>query len=632
MKNLFCTLAIISLSLPAFSADVPPPERLLPADTLGVLTIPDMAKARRLNKKSSYMLLWGDPSLRAFRDKFLTKLDEEIIKPFEQEVGIQLTNYINLAQGQFTVALTRNGINGPSAASPGVVLLIDAKGESQRMSEAVDELRKRWQANGNPMKTESIRGVEFSVLLIERDKLEDMNLPDGTSGADDSLDPDDPDKNKPIEFYIGQSGTLFLASTSNQDIEKILSLQAGGPVMSLAESTSFMPDYNQSFRDAVIYGWLNLGPVIESIQDSLPTADPSNPFAFSPQRIFRATGLSGIKTLAMSSSMQNEGDHLALHVSIPEEERRGLFRMLAFEPKDSAPPAFVPQDAVSFFRYRINMLKSWNSLETMISEISPQMGGMLRMSLEMIGKDTDATFDFRSQFVENLGDDVMSWRKLPRGNTIEAMYTQPEVFLLSSPNPDQLASTMHTLLSMIPPDLAPMEEREFLGRKVWSMAIPLGLPMEGQEAPPTQTIAFSSSNGYIAIASDIGLLEEFLRSSDSSAEPLINKVGLRFSSEKVGGMSTGLYGFSDDRETMRFIYKFLTSNDGSQTGVMTGLNQFMAAMGANAEDNEFDEWIDLSLLPPFGQIEKYFNYTVYSGEVKPEGYQIRMFTPRPRGL
>jgi hypothetical protein len=43
MKKLFCTLAVIGLSLPVFAADVPSPDRLLPADTLGVLTIPDMA-------------------------------------------------------------------------------------------------------------------------------------------------------------------------------------------------------------------------------------------------------------------------------------------------------------------------------------------------------------------------------------------------------------------------------------------------------------------------------------------------------------------------------------------------------------------------------------------------------------
>jgi hypothetical protein len=185
---------------------------------------------------------------------------------------------------------------------------------------------------------------------------------------------------------------------------------------------------------------------------------------------------------------------------------------------------------------------------------------------------------------------------------------------------------------MVPPDLAKLEERDFLGRKVWSIAVPTGMPAEGQTEPATQTVAFSSNSGYLAVASDVGLLEEFLRSSDGGAEPLINKPGLRFASEKVGGMNTGFYGFSNDRETVRYVYKLFTSNDGSQAGGMSALDRFLASMGANDEESKFDEWIDFSLLPPFGQIEKYFDYTVYSGSVKPDGYFLRMFAPRPRGL
>ncbi len=638
MKKLFCTLAAVSLMVPAFAEDVPPPDRLLPADTLGLLTVPDMTTARRLNTKSSHMLLWADPSLKAFKDKFLNKLDVEIIKPFEQKTGIELTNYLSLAQGQFTVAITRNGWNGAPGTAPGVVVLIDSRNESARMKSAVDDLLKRWRENGNSMKTETIRGVPFSVLLIPRDKLDEFD-PTNAGGDDGSVedpspaaDADDQEEVKPVELFVGQSGSLFLASTARTDLEKILSLQFGGPVMSLAESTSFMPDYNRSFRDAVVYGWLNFQPVAEAVQNSLPTADPGNPFAFNPQKVFRATGISGIRTIAMASSMQTDGDHFDFSVNVPESERRGLFRLLTFEAKDSAPPAFVPQDAVNFVRYRLNMMKSWNALEAMIAEISPQVGGMMKMTLEAVGKDKDATFDFRRMFVQNLGDDLISWRKLPRENTLESMKSQPEIVLIGSPNADQLSGALKTLVGMAPPDLTKMEEREFLGRKVWLIAIPTGMPAEGQTELPTQTIAFSSNSGYLAVASDVGLLEEFLRSSDGGPEPLINKTGLRFASEKTGGMNTGLYGYSNDRETMRYLYKFFTSDNAGQSVGMSGLNQFLSAMGANEDDSDFDEWVDFSLLPPFGQIEKHFDYTVYSGSVKPDGYFLQMFAPRPRGL
>lgn len=635
MNRLFSTLAAAWLTLPVFAADVPPPERLLPADTLGVITIPDMAKARRLNEQSARMQLWGDPSLKAFKDKLLNKFNEEIIQPFEQESGIQLTNYLDLAQGQVTVALTRNGWTGGPETSPGVLVLIDSKNEMERMKTAMDDVRKRWQGNGNPMRTESIRGVEFSVLIIENATLEGLDpldTPNEDMPPSERTDSGLEEKVKPTEIFLGQSGTLFLASNSRLDLEKVLSLLNGGPVLSLSESTDFMPDYNRSFREALFYAWMNFEPFIEAIQDSLPESDPNNPFMPSAQRIFRATGLAGMKTLALSSTLKTDGEHVSFHIKVPESERRGLFRLMTFDAKDSAPPPFVPQDAVSFVRYRIDMLKSWRTLEAMITEISPQIGGMLRMSMEAVGKDKDASFDFRRNFVQNLGDDLVSWRKTPRENTVDAMTQQPEMVLLGSPNAEQLAGAFKTLLGMIPPDVAPMEEREFLGRQVWSIKIPLGLPTEGTEPPPSQTIAFSSNAGYVSIATDTALLEEFLRSSEGGSASLIDKPGLRFASEKVGGLNTGLYGYSDDKATMRFLYQFVTSEEGGQTGGMTGLNQFMAAAGITGGEEEFKEWIDLSLLPPFDEIEKYFDYTVYSGAIESGGMHFRLFTPTPRGL
>ena len=49
MKKLFCTLAVTGLILPLSAQDVPPPDRILPADTLAMITVPDMANARRLS-------------------------------------------------------------------------------------------------------------------------------------------------------------------------------------------------------------------------------------------------------------------------------------------------------------------------------------------------------------------------------------------------------------------------------------------------------------------------------------------------------------------------------------------------------------------------------------------------------
>ena len=67
--------AALVLALPA-SAAVPPAEKLLPADTLVVLTIPDFDKASAAAKEFAFAQLWNDPAMKPFTYKFETKLRE----------------------------------------------------------------------------------------------------------------------------------------------------------------------------------------------------------------------------------------------------------------------------------------------------------------------------------------------------------------------------------------------------------------------------------------------------------------------------------------------------------------------------------------------------------------------------
>src|ERR1700691_3584806 len=81
-------------------AAVPPPEKLLPNDTALVVTVPDWGKARLFWSNAPYARLWQDPSMKPFKDKFMEKFTDGMIKPFEQSLGIKLSDYQGLAQGQ----------------------------------------------------------------------------------------------------------------------------------------------------------------------------------------------------------------------------------------------------------------------------------------------------------------------------------------------------------------------------------------------------------------------------------------------------------------------------------------------------------------------------------------------------
>src|SRR5258708_276267 len=62
---------------------VPPPEKLLPDDTLVVVTAPDFAKVRDLQKSLPQLQFWDDPAMKPFREHLASKWAAEFVQPLE---------------------------------------------------------------------------------------------------------------------------------------------------------------------------------------------------------------------------------------------------------------------------------------------------------------------------------------------------------------------------------------------------------------------------------------------------------------------------------------------------------------------------------------------------------------------
>src|SRR4029077_4842503 len=89
-KNLAALFIALALFVsPAWSAvngaAIPPPEKLLPDDTLIMVTAPDFARLRQIWNPSPQTRLWNDPAMKPFKDKFLARLNEELLQPLERD-------------------------------------------------------------------------------------------------------------------------------------------------------------------------------------------------------------------------------------------------------------------------------------------------------------------------------------------------------------------------------------------------------------------------------------------------------------------------------------------------------------------------------------------------------------------
>ena len=550
------SLVLLVCAGASLHAAVLAPEKLLPADTLGVVTIPDFSKAQSAYEKEAMSQLWRDPAMKPFKDKLVRKIQEEWLTPLENQLGIKFSDYTGLAQGQITVAVIQNGWQGKDQPLPAWLVLIDAKERSGQLRTNLANLKSKWTDAGKKSKIEKIRDVEFTTLMVSGDEigkaLEKVSDKEKTDKPDNKPEETGkkPDANNQVIF--GQSESLLLVGNDAKVLEKILARQAGGAVPALGEQATFEADYQARLRNAVVYGWIHFKPIADILnrlaaEEGAKNKDSGSP---DPTKLMSATGLGGLKTLAFALTETPEGPLMEFHLGVPAGQRNGLFKLIAAESKDAAPPPFVPADAVKFQRWRLDMQKVWSGLENMLVEISPQAGGVFKLMFENAGKDKDPNFDMRRELIGNLGDDIIGYEKNPRGNTLAELNSPPSLYLVGSPNADKLAAALKMVSSLLPPPLNTVKDREFLGRKVYTLNMGPTFNPDGSTGPERK-LSYAASGGYLALSTDDATLEAYLRSGEGGGKTLRETAGLAEAAQKVGGMNTGLFGYENSSETMR---------------------------------------------------------------------------------
>lgn len=623
MKHLLLLLVGV---VAGYSAPVPPAEKLLPADTLAFLTVPDWSKAGTHFASSAAGQLRADPAMKAFKDKFLEKFNTDTLQPLEKELGFKFSDYLGLAEGQFTLAVTPNGWDGKSAQQPGLIWIIDTGTNSLQLKTNLAGLRQKWTESGRKMRADKIRDVEFTTVIVESEGLGKswQKIVPGPKAPPPPADPAAPKKT--IEWLIGQSGPLLIVSDAARDVEKVLALQSGASVPALADQAAFAANAPM-LREAQTFLWINMKPIMGTLaKRPAPKAEPDNLLGggFSMEKVLTAIGLGSVQTLAINLTQNRDGSLVHFALTVPENARRGLVSILAISPKDASPPPFVPADAVKFSRWRIDLQKGWSTVETMLTEISPAYAGFSKLILDTAGKDKDPNFDFRKQLLGNLGDDLITYQKAPRTQTAGDLNAPPSVTLVGAKNAEQLAASLKAVASIFPPNLVKYGEREFLGRKVYSFTLP------NAGGGNAKAFNYAASGGYVAFSSDPATLEEYLRSGEGGGRPLREFAGLNAAGPRVGGTGNGYFSFENQKETARASFE-TAKKDPKVLSSLLGGGQLGPLLGGG-DGKGVADWFDASLLPPFDSIAKYFYFNVSGLEVAPDAITFKVFSPLPPEL
>jgi hypothetical protein len=510
-------------------------------------------------------------------------------------------------------------------------------------------LRKKWVDADKPLRTEKIRDIEFLTFGAsggELPKTLTKLFQEPPPTFDGEPAPSEAEVKKPsgkYEVVIGQFESLLIAGTSLKAVEKVAVHLTGGSAPALADLAAYDANHNAMFRDAPLYGWANAKLLLNILGRPKETkGEPEPEFgamgSFKPDKVIAATGLGALKSVAATLRQSNEGSLIDVFLSVPESSRQGLFKLLVGEPKESTPPPFVPADAVKFQRWRLDGQKAWATLEKMMNDISPTAANLINFIIDTANtaaKEKDPDFDLRKNLIGNLGDDIISYEKAPRGTTPAELASPPSLFLLGSPNPDQLAAALKGIFVILSQQ-GPPTDREFLGKKIYTITIQnpslSGMPEPGR--PLTRTLSYASARGYVAITAESSLLEEFLRTSENLPKALRDTPGLAEATAKVANAGTGLFNYENQTETMRVTFETLKKNPASATNVTANaLAPLSAAVpGVSGSEKTIRGWMDFSLLPSFERVSKYFHFTVTGVGANVEGLTVKMFAPAPPEL
>jgi len=646
MKQFIRACSILAAAFVARAlADSPPAEQLFPSDTIALFCVPDYQRLAAAQRDAPTAKFWKDEAMTRFRAAFNERFNNKYLGPLERELGVKAKDILPLFQGQIALGVTQTRWDDTTRLLPSMTLVVDTREKAGQLKNTIAAVRAKLTESGRTIRTDRIRDIEVVTVLIKVDRsgpTSDVSTDKGGSSNSETKNPvsdsqsESATHGQTLELSFCNVDSLLLVSTCQQDLEKVIAKLQGAGVPAVAEKTGFETARRVLPRDALAFAWTDMSGLYQMFTRAIAKAveeqgsGKSGPTQI--ERLSLAIGLAGLKSMAFTVRRNADGTLIDLFVGVPQEERKGLFKLFSIEQKDASPPPWIPTDVVQFSRSRIDGQKSWAALESAMNEISPAVLDFLMNQLNEAMRIKDPGFDFRQYFVQNLGDDMVSYQKRYRGSTPEALSSPPAINLISSPKPEQLLEGIKAALLLMPPPLNNIEfkEREFLGKRIYSVVPPsVAFLGAASDISTAGLMHLSAANGYLAFASDIAILEEFLRSAESRAKSLSELPGWNDALQLVGGCGGGFLGYQNEAETIRSLFARLKSSSGKV--VLTPSIGPLSLPSSGAEQ-ALASLADFSLLPPFESVSNYFGMFICSGTMTPDGYNLRGVFPTPPQL
>jgi len=346
-RSSFLHLLAAALLLASLAAAAPAPQDLLPADTVFVISLPDIDRSVEQFRQTAAYNMWMEPDIQqlvkdpiqAAKAAIQMKLDEAKAQ-MSAHTNLSIDDFVGVFGKQVTFAVLKLGLEH-TPAKPEIALMLGIRDQAKY--------------------TATCDKLDAAMIQAAQEKNEGLVRDEATmSGV-------------PVVVWSGDTGhslcranvkdlcVLTIGTEAMDTILKALTGSTNRMALSGAHSmTALHQRLGTSQADYLMY--LNLARVLEALAPRTPPE---------ATRALEVLGVSDLMSVAMGLAITPPGIKDAMYLHLPAE-RRGIFNMV--QPGNVSPDLLklVPANAQNARIGRFSLLNMWQEINQVWATLHPQ--------------------------------------------------------------------------------------------------------------------------------------------------------------------------------------------------------------------------------------------------------------------
>ena len=585
--------------------------KLFPEETLLLVRTPNAGELLERLRETSSGRMVRDPQLAPFVERLYGGAGDLYTEKVAQWLGVSWEELENLPRAEVAFAIVAQKDHKPA-----FLLLVDQGEEQSVARRLLDSALERIKEQGGETTTETIEGVEVTVVREgdNQDHVVGLFEKEHTIVA-----ATDPGLLREVLRHWNAEGESAGEAAATDEKAKSTTSSAEAPAVeeaaqyngrTLAENNKFVTILRNCRRphDPPPNIILFVDPI-----GLIRQFNKNNTGMAVAMATFPALGIDGLSAIGVTMTFAADRyDGLShLHVLL-ENPRSGVMQVIAFEPGDTTPQPWVFASVETYMTWNWNVRASFDTIRSLIDRFQFD-GATNKFITEQISERWG--IDFEKEIIDNFNG-RFDWL---------IGYEQPARFrgqqsTIVTKVADQAAAekTLSTILAKFPERF---EERKF--GDVTYHAFVIDWPEELKDDPPSNPFV-AIMDGYFFLGGSCQLFERAIAARDGTVERLADVPAYQQLAAEIAqetpGVTPAMWMYQRPEESLRQWYDLLTADKTKEylTEHAEG-NPFYAALLESLAANE---------LPPFDAILPYMAPSITVLYDTDTGFHGFSFTPR----